>query len=387
MSEMIRVSGKTLQDAITNATIRFGVTSDRIVYTVIEHESKGFLGLRQKDAVIEVRVKDEADFEAERLKIKAQEDAARAIREAEEAKEAAARRQQEQETRRKEAERKAEEQKAAMEKAAEEETARLAAGSAASADTLDKTGEKPAKEESGIHEESVQSAPSRRREREIKPLENPQEAIDKAEGFLRDVYSAMGMEVDLVSNYDGEVLNVQMNGDDMGILIGKRGQTLDSLQYLVSLVVNKGSSTYVRVKLDTENYRERRKATLENLAKNISVKVRKTRQSVYLEPMNPYERRIIHSALQDDPFVTTHSEGEEPDRKVVVTLKADADLDALDRKYGERRYRGRGGYRSNGRRGNRRGYRKREEGSYSENTERMDPVKIPETGSADSYGE
>ena len=387
MSEMIRVSGKTLQDAITNATIRFGVTSDRIVYTVIEHESKGFLGLRQKDAVIEVRVKDEADFEAERLKIKAQEDAARAIREAEEAKEAAARRQQEQETRRKEAERKAEEQKAAMEKAAEEETARLAAGSAASADTLDKTGEKPVKEESGTHEESVQSTPSRRREREIKPLENPQEAIDKAEGFLRDVYSAMGMEVDLVSNYDGEVLNVQMNGDDMGILIGKRGQTLDSLQYLVSLVVNKGSSTYVRVKLDTENYRERRKATLENLAKNISVKVRKTRQSVYLEPMNPYERRIIHSALQDDPFVTTHSEGEEPDRKVVVTLKADVDLDALDRKYGERRYRGRGGYRSNGRRGNRRGYRKREEGSYSENTERMDPVKIPETGSADSYGE
>jgi spoIIIJ-associated protein len=384
---MIRVSGKTLQDAITNATIRFGVTSDRIVYTVIEHESKGFLGLRQKDAVIEVRVKDEADFEAERLKIKAQEDAARAIREAEEAKEAAARRQQEQETRRKEAERKAEEQKAVMEKAAEEETARLAAGSAASADPLDKTGEKPAKEESGTHEESVQSTPSRRREREIKPLENPQEAIDKAEGFLRDVYSAMGMEVDLVSNYDGEVLNVQMNGDDMGILIGKRGQTLDSLQYLVSLVVNKGSSTYVRVKLDTENYRERRKATLENLAKNISVKVRKTRQSVYLEPMNPYERRIIHSALQDDPFVTTHSEGEEPDRKVVVTLKADADLDALDRKYGERRYRGRGGYRSNGRRGNRRGYRKREEGSYSENTERMDPVKIPETGSADSYGE
>ena len=387
MSEMIRVSGKTLQDAITNATIRFGVTSDRIVYTVIEHESKGFLGLRQKDAVIEVRVKDEADFEAERLKIKAQEDAARAIREAEEAKEAAARRQQEQETRRKEAERKAEEQKAAMEKAAEEETARLAAGSAASADPLDKTGEKPVKEESGTHEESVQSTPSRRREREIKPLENPQEAIDKAEGFLRDVYSAMGMEVDLVSNYDGEVLNVQMNGDDMGILIGKRGQTLDSLQYLVSLVVNKGSSTYVRVKLDTENYRERRKATLENLAKNISVKVRKTRQSVYLEPMNPYERRIIHSALQDDPFVTTHSEGEEPDRKVVVTLKADADLDALDRKYGERRYRGRGGYRSNGRRGNRRGYRKREEGSYSENTEHMDPVKIPETGSADSYGE
>ncbi len=107
----------------------------------------------------------------------------------------------------------------------------------------------------------------------------------------------------------------------MGILIGKRGQTLDSVQYLVSLVVNKGKSSYVRVKIDTENYRNRRKATLENLAKNIAFKVKKTRRPVYLEPMNPYERRIIHSALQNDPFVTTHSEGEEPNRKVVVTLK------------------------------------------------------------------
>ena len=107
----------------------------------------------------------------------------------------------------------------------------------------------------------------------------------------------------------------------MGILIGKRGQTLDSVQYLTSLVINKGKASYVRVKVDTENYRERRKATLENLAKNIAFKVKKTRKSIYLEPMNPYERRIIHSALQNDPYVTTHSEGEEPLRKVVVTLK------------------------------------------------------------------
>ena len=127
------------------------------------------------------------------------------------------------------------------------------------------------------------------------------------------------IEIDTDFNYQDNELGVSLSGGDMGVLIGKRGQTLDSLQYLVSLVVNKGSASYVRVKLDTENYRERRKATLENLAKNISVKVRKTHQSVYLEPMNPYERRIIHSALQDDPFVTTHSEGEEPNRRVVIT--------------------------------------------------------------------
>ena len=335
MSEVIRVTGKTVEDAITNATIRLGVTSDHIVYTVIEHESKGFLGLGQKDAVIEVRIKTEADYEAQKLREKAQE-VVSSIRE-----------------------------------------------------EVEHTASEPVPEEAAPEtertEEQEEAAPvSRKREREIRPLENPQEAIDKAENFLRDVYGAMGMDVELISDYDGEGLNIQMNGEDMGILIGKRGQTLDSLQYLVSLVVNKGSSTYVRVKLDTENYRERRKATLENLAKNISVKVKKTRQSVYLEPMNPYERRIIHSALQSDPFVTTHSEGEEPDRKVVVTLKADADLDALDKKYGEKRYRsGRGSYRG-GRRGGRKGYNRHHEDSYSENEEQIEPVQIPDTGSADS---
>lgn len=116
-------------------------------------------------------------------------------------------------------------------------------------------------------------------------------------------------------------LSIDLSGDDMGVLIGKRGQTLDSLQYLVSLVVNKDVDDYIRVKVDTENYRERRKETLENLAKNIAYKVKRTRRPVSLEPMNPYERRIIHSALQNDKYVTTHSEGEEPFRKVVVTLK------------------------------------------------------------------
>ncbi len=146
---------------------------------------------------------------------------------------------------------------------------------------------------------------------------------DSAKQFLKEVFTAMNMAVTIDVDYNEEekTMNVDLSGDEMGVLIGKRGQTLDSLQYLVSLVVNKGKDDYIRVKVDTENYRERRKDTLENLAKNISYKVKRTKRSVSLEPMNPYERRIIHSALQNDKYVTTHSEGEEPFRRVVVTLK------------------------------------------------------------------
>ena len=146
---------------------------------------------------------------------------------------------------------------------------------------------------------------------------------DKAKDFLKDVLASMNIPATVEATYSEEekTLEVVLNGEDMGVLIGKRGQTLDSLQYLVSLVVNKGTSEYIRVKVDTENYRERRKLTLENLAKNIAFKVKRTKRSVSLEPMNPYERRIIHSALQNDKYVTTHSEGEEPYRKVVVSLK------------------------------------------------------------------
>lgn len=146
---------------------------------------------------------------------------------------------------------------------------------------------------------------------------------EKAKVFLTDVFKAMNMEVDVDVKYNesDKSLDIDLNGDEMGILIGKRGQTLDSLQYLVSLVVNKDSADYIRVKVDIENYRERRKETLENLAKNIAYKVKRTKRPVSLEPMNPYERRIIHSALQNDKYVTTHSEGDEPFRRVVVTLK------------------------------------------------------------------
>lgn len=146
---------------------------------------------------------------------------------------------------------------------------------------------------------------------------------DKAKDFLKEVFDAMNLAVIIDVKYD-EVENsmdIDLSGDEMGVLIGKRGQTLDSLQYLVSLVVNKDMDNYIRVKVDTENYRQRRKETLENLAKNISYKVKRTKRPVSLEPMNPYERRIIHSALQNDKYVTTHSEGEEPYRHVVVVLK------------------------------------------------------------------
>ncbi len=146
---------------------------------------------------------------------------------------------------------------------------------------------------------------------------------DTAKDFLKEVFNAMKLTVIIDVKFDevNNNMDIDLNGDDMGVLIGKRGQTLDSLQYLVSLVVNKDVENYIRVKVDTENYRQRRKETLENLAKNIAYKVKRTKRPVSLEPMNPYERRIIHSALQNDKYVTTHSEGDEPFRHVVVVLK------------------------------------------------------------------
>ncbi|CVI69073.1 R3H domain protein [Clostridiales bacterium CHKCI001] len=147
--------------------------------------------------------------------------------------------------------------------------------------------------------------------------------LDEGREFLEKVFDKMNMDVTIDMNYNEEEKSVSINliGGDMGVLIGKRGQTLDSLQHLVSLVINKHSEEYLRVKLDTENYRERRKETLENLAKNIAYKVKRTRRPVSLEPMNPYERRIIHATLQDDRYVVTKSEGEEPFRHVIVLLK------------------------------------------------------------------
>ena len=174
--------------------------------------------------------------------------------------------------------------------------------------------------------------------------------VDNAKDFLNDVFAAMNISADIKVEYDEQEknMNIELSGEEMGVIIGKRGQTLDSLQYLVSLVINKDVEDYIRVKVDTENYRERRKETLENLAKNIAYKVKRTRKPVSLEPMNPYERRIIHSVLQNDKFVTTHSEGDEPYRRVVVTLKKDV-----------KDYSSRGGYNRN------RGYSRRSREDYS----------------------
>ena len=157
----------------------------------------------------------------------------------------------------------------------------------------------------------------------IKARVKDSDVVSKAKSFLNDIFASMQMAVDTEATYDDveKELSIELSGDEMGVLIGKRGQTLDSLQYLVSLVVNKCEADYIRVKVDTENYRERRKQTLENLAKNMAFKVKRSRRTVSLEPMNPYERRVIHSVLQDDKYVETHSEGEEPYRYVVITPK------------------------------------------------------------------
>ena len=205
--EFIEVSAKTVGDAITDALVRLGVTSDQLEYEVVNEGSTGFLGFGSKPAVIKARKK-------------------------------------------------------------------------------------------------------------YSPEENVRE-------FLTNVFDAMHLDVEIVSKYDEEngLIDVEFKGNEMGVLIGKRGQTLDSLQYLTNLAVNNQTDHYVKVKLDTEDYRKRRKDTLENLAKNISYKVKRTKRPVALEPMNPFERRVIHSALQNDRFVSTHSEGEEPYRHVVVTLK------------------------------------------------------------------
>ncbi|MFW5651101.1 MAG: RNA-binding cell elongation regulator Jag/EloR [Acetivibrio ethanolgignens] len=207
---------------------------------------------------------------------------------------------------------------------------------------------KTAKKEQTKAEKKEYSEKKVKTERQEKP-EVTGDVEGAAKKFLNDVFKAMNIEAEVTVVYDASEGQVSVNieGEDMGILIGKRGQTLDSLQYLTSLVVNKESSSYLKVKVDTENYRERRKVTLENLAKNISYKVKRTKRSVSLEPMNPYERRIIHSALQNDKYVETHSEGEEPYRRVVVTLKK-----------GYRDYQGRSNHGKSSYSNNRGGYRK-----------------------------
>ena len=253
----ITVSAKTVDDAITEASIQLGLVSTELEYEVIEKGSAGFLGIGAKQAVITAWKKEEPK------KSKSKKEHAKKVE------------------------------------------------------------KQPVKEEVVKEVEVTEEVKPEIKEveKEEKIVEVEPQTKEACEKFLYDVLKTMNMEVTITSEIDEDgSLAINIEGENMGVLIGKRGQTLDSLQYLTNRVANKMQEGYIRVKLDTENYRQRRKDTLENLAKNIAHKVKRTKKTFSLEPMNPYERRIIHSALQSDKYVSTHSEGEEPYRRVVVTL-------------------------------------------------------------------
>ena len=293
--DYITVSAKNLDDAITEALIQLGVTSDNLDYIVIEKGSAGFLGIGMKQAVIKARRKVQ-EPEIEEVVVK---------------------------------EESVKEEPVKKEKSFKSEKSSKPAKK--EKNDKHKKYEKHVKKDKPVVKEAVKETVNEPVKAEVKEVPEKKETelakvedvtIKACEKFITDVLNAMNMgEVKVTSCIDEEgALSINMEGDNMGILIGKRGQTLDSLQYLANRVANKMQDGYVRVKLDTEDYRRRRKETLDNLAKNIASKVKRTRRTVSLEPMNPYERRIIHSALQADPAVSTHSEGEEPYRRVVVTL-------------------------------------------------------------------
>ena len=323
--DMIKVTAKTLDEAITKALIQLGTTSDNLDYTILEKGSSGFLGLFSKDVVIEAKKKRDNDLEMEDLfeSIKAETQSVKEVKEPKKEKEVPKK-----EPKEPKKENKKQEPKAAEPKKAEQKHKGENKQKQEKAERAEK-GEKPEKPVKPEKTEKVEKAEKPEKpERPAKP-EKPVnvEACDRsAKEFLSQVFKAMGIEVQVNTSFNesDRELTIDMSGADMGILIGKRGQTLDSLQYLVSLVVNKECDGYLRVKLDTENYRARRKETLETLAKNIAYKVKRTRRNVSLEPMNPYERRIIHAALQNDKYVVTRSAGEDPFRQVVVSLKREA---------------------------------------------------------------
>lgn len=267
--EYIEVSGKTVDEALTNALVKLETTSDKVEYEVVSKGSNGFLGIGAKPAVIRARRKQESAEPAAESIIK--------------------------NTIKTESPVKKEEKQTAPEK-----------------------------------KEEVKSPAQEKKVQEVKPeskteVMSDEEIERRIRTFLADMFKAMDMEVEVKINFNkkDECVDVELLGNNMGVLIGKRGQTLDSIQYLISLVVNKGKEKYVRIKVDTENYRNRRKETLENLAKNIAYKVKRSKHPVSLEPMNPYERRIIHAALQNDKYVSTRSEGEEPFRHVVIFIDKD----------------------------------------------------------------
>ena len=290
--EFKEFSAKTVDEAITKASIEFETSSENLEIQVISQGKAGFLGFGSKPAIIRAGKKDAEEILPEEVKEPAK-------------KSVPARK---------------EEKKPGVPHAVKEEKKEQIR-------EHKKEQRKEGKKESSIKAQEAPAAKEEKPREERKVLLRTEEEIaeikEEAVKFLSGVFKAMGLQVEIKIEYKNEEgnLDIDFEGEDMGILIGKRGQTLDSLQYLTSLVVNKGRQGYIRVKLDTEDYRNRRKETLENLARSIAYKVRKTRKPVSLEPMNPYERRIIHSALQGNRYVETYSEGNEPYRHVVVKLK------------------------------------------------------------------
>lgn len=319
MEEFIQFSAKTKNEAITKACIELGVSSDQLDIEVVSEGSSGFFGIGSKPAIIKAR---KINIVSEEDELKEIVDTVRvdAIKEEQSRKPARSFAKPERPAAKSEPVK----EKAPVKEAKEPKSPK---------EKEFKEKQRPVKEKSFKErpvKEKMPKEPREEKPKQSKPVEIITDPVeikdveDRAIVFLRDVFASMNLdEVEITSKYntnDG-CLEVAFEGEDMGILIGKRGQTLDSLQYLTSLVVNKGKSNYIRVKLDTEDYRRRRKETLENLARGIAFKVKKTRKPVVLEPMNPYERRIIHSALQGNKYVETVSEGEEPYRHVVVKLK------------------------------------------------------------------
>lgn len=352
--DFIEIKGKTVQEALTNAAVELKTTSDKLEYEVVSTGSAGFLGfIGSKPAIIRVRKKEDTDgswkFDSSEMIGKTfdnlRKENEKADRQFESEKQSHAAKQ---------------DRKSSKPAHRNENAAKPSRSSAPQAEKPVKKAEsekpvKPVKDaapepkKSEVKPEATkteQAENAQTQEKEVKPI-SP-DLVPETEEFLRKLFDAMNMQdatfkINLVP--EERCMNIDVEGENMGLLIGKRGQTLDALQYIINLVVNKKSESYIRIKLDTENYRDRRRATLENLAKNIAFKVKRTRKPVVLEPMNPYERRIIHSALQSDRYVDTHSEGDEPYRKVVVTLK---------KEYRGRKNNSRGGYgKYNGRRNDR----------------------------------
>ena len=288
--EYIEVTGKSVEEAITNACTKLGIPSSKLDYEVIEKGSSGLFGLfNSKPAKIKAREKSEETDDSVKEEAKAEV----------------------------KTETKAE-AKTEVKKEAKPETKKEFKPEPRKEVKAEVKTEVKRESESEVMDEFKDEPKS-----EPFSAEQKEEIKKQINAFLDNMFGAMNMTVNVDITFDDEEnsVNIDLSGDNMGVLIGKRGQTLDSIQYLTSLVINKNSEKYVRIKLDTENYRKRRKETLESLAKNIAYKVKRSRRPVSLEPMNPYERRIIHSALQSDKFVSTRSEGEEPFRHVVVYLE------------------------------------------------------------------